>query len=426
MPRLDYANERYVRSWTRDTDDWLALAWQGRALWPLIQRKLDRAGVLETRRGARGVAALVNLPVEVVEVGLKDLLEFGWLVECTDPPGYLDPDFIEAQEAVQSDALRSRNSRNRRASIARGLATSEDSTHDDKSQDVTGASRDPDARDNSPRNVASPSRNVTRRHEVAEARDEMSLQPSQAKPAVLSKPAAAAATRASAADNNPADDNPLAVARELVTAANQVLLSRFGDSCSLLRAEDGAALSLARHVLSEGIPLRIATESIRQKAAKVSKPIRSLKYFEEAIVEAWAAERERIEASRSRPPSANGRPTPLQTILSNAPANGAHNDLPGPALGIPAANTRTAWTGPDLAELRTWAEDPAIERAVKHRLTLLLPPRAADQQSATMREAFEVEALRAEYRARHAVANAWADFPATETETLDREHASQL
>lgn len=115
---MDWSNEKYVRFYTRDTVAWLALAWQARALLPNLMRKLDRAGTLDLgRHGVRGLAALVALPVEVVEPGLASLLEDG----CIEQHGavLVMPNFIEAQEAAASDALRARESRARRRDAAR-------------------------------------------------------------------------------------------------------------------------------------------------------------------------------------------------------------------------------------------------------------------------------------------------------------------
>jgi hypothetical protein len=109
---MDWANERYVRLYTRDTPEWLCMDWQGRALWPLLIRKVDRSGVLATRLGSRGVAALVGLPVEVVDVGMTALLADGCLRD--HQLGFVIPNFIEAQETPQSDTQRKRDSRERR------------------------------------------------------------------------------------------------------------------------------------------------------------------------------------------------------------------------------------------------------------------------------------------------------------------------
>lgn len=132
---MDWSNERYVRVYTRDTADWSCLSWQARALWVLIMRKLDRSGVLATAKGPRGVAALVVMPVEVVEPALAELLEDGCLT--AHPLGYVAPNYLEAQECTASDAARQRESRARRG-LTSGHTGSQDVTkRDTGSQNVT-------------------------------------------------------------------------------------------------------------------------------------------------------------------------------------------------------------------------------------------------------------------------------------------------
>src|SRR5262245_5014859 len=114
MLGLDYSEERFVRLYTRDTEEWNLFAWQARALYPLMERKCYRSGVLPTKHGPRGVAAMVSLPLDVVENGLKDLLQFGWVSELSTPPGYQLVEFRAAQEAHPSAAQRQRESRERR------------------------------------------------------------------------------------------------------------------------------------------------------------------------------------------------------------------------------------------------------------------------------------------------------------------------
>lgn len=109
---MDWSNERYVRVYTRDTETWKLLTWEARALFVLLLRKVDRAGVLETKRGARGVAALVEMPPDLVEPALALLLEEGCV--AVHEVGYCVPNYLEAQEAKASDAQRQRMSRERR------------------------------------------------------------------------------------------------------------------------------------------------------------------------------------------------------------------------------------------------------------------------------------------------------------------------
>jgi hypothetical protein len=134
---MDFANESYVRVYTRDTMTWKRLSWQARCVWSLLLRKLDRAGVLELEGldPVEAVCLAIELPPEVVEEGVPKLLERG-VIEVRD--GVLvAPRFLEAQECTKSDTLRAREYRERR----RGQAMSGPSqTVTRESPPVTGPS----------------------------------------------------------------------------------------------------------------------------------------------------------------------------------------------------------------------------------------------------------------------------------------------
>jgi hypothetical protein len=126
---MNWGDERYVRLYTRDTADWLALPWQSRAVWPLLLKKADRSGLIDVANGpsrVRRISALIALPVEVTEEGLRGLLEDRYGIRETDA-GYFMPNFVEAQEARQSDAQRQRESRARRRAAAELAVTKRDS-----------------------------------------------------------------------------------------------------------------------------------------------------------------------------------------------------------------------------------------------------------------------------------------------------------
>jgi hypothetical protein len=131
---MRWEDERYVRLYTRDTVGWRMLPWQAKALLPLLMRKVDRAGLLELDdHGAAGLAHLVELPLEVVEVGL-DALHRSKAVTLRDTTILL-PNFLEAQEAHASDAQRKRDQRER----ARAQEKLDEfvTLRDEKSQNVT-------------------------------------------------------------------------------------------------------------------------------------------------------------------------------------------------------------------------------------------------------------------------------------------------
>ncbi len=138
---MDWANERFVRFYTRDTVEWLALSWKAQGLFGLILRKCDRAGVIELGRlGPRGLAALLHAPWAEIESPLGELLTDGCVeIRADDRPVLVVPNYLEAQEATSSDKQRQRDSRERR----RDKARSEDVTKRDAtgSQNVTETSQ---------------------------------------------------------------------------------------------------------------------------------------------------------------------------------------------------------------------------------------------------------------------------------------------
>lgn len=135
---MRWADERYVRVYTRDTPDWDMLPWQSRALLPLLLRKVDRAGLLDLgKHGIKALVRQVDMPEEVVEVGFSGLIEDG----CISLHGtvVVVRNFIEAQETSSSDQQRKRDQRERaRALVNRIEVTGESVTNrDQESQNVT-------------------------------------------------------------------------------------------------------------------------------------------------------------------------------------------------------------------------------------------------------------------------------------------------
>lgn len=112
---MRWEDERYCRLYTRDTATWTMLPWQARCLLPLLLRKLDRAGVLDVLEGeeAAALSGLLQVPVEVVEVGLAALI--GRRVLVLDGGQLVMPNFMMAQECSQSDKVRQQISREKAA-----------------------------------------------------------------------------------------------------------------------------------------------------------------------------------------------------------------------------------------------------------------------------------------------------------------------
>jgi hypothetical protein len=134
---VDWANERYVRLFVRDTTTWKLLPWQARALLPLILRKLDRAGVIDLGEdGEEGLAAMVEVPLEFVQEGLPSLLKRGVFKMAHGK--FVMPNFLAAQEAKQSDAQRKRESRENQRLAAMRSQVVTDCHSSSESQAVTG------------------------------------------------------------------------------------------------------------------------------------------------------------------------------------------------------------------------------------------------------------------------------------------------
>jgi hypothetical protein len=128
---MDWGSERYVRVYTRDTLTWKVIGWEARTTLLMLLRKVDRTGSFDI--GAddpfEAVAAVCDLPLElVVQPGLERLLKRS-VVTMGDQCLVIN-NFIEAQEAVASNALRCRLYRERlRDRKLRKLIQDEDNTN---------------------------------------------------------------------------------------------------------------------------------------------------------------------------------------------------------------------------------------------------------------------------------------------------------
>ncbi len=127
---MDWANERFVLLYTRDTVTWKLLTWEARAVLMFLFRKVDRAGVIELGPdGLDGLAALIEVPVEVLERTVPQLTR-AERATVTIRDGWLAlPNFLDAQETPRSDRQRKRDSRETRRDVAlaceRGLLSPE-------------------------------------------------------------------------------------------------------------------------------------------------------------------------------------------------------------------------------------------------------------------------------------------------------------
>lgn len=129
---MRYEDERYVRLYVRDTTTWKLLPWQAKCLLPLILRKLDRAGIADVGADAtKGIAALVDVPVDFVAAALPELVGQGVFVLTGGQ--LVMPKYTTAQEARQSDKVRQqeRRARARAAALGESENVSSNVTHRD-------------------------------------------------------------------------------------------------------------------------------------------------------------------------------------------------------------------------------------------------------------------------------------------------------
>lgn len=119
---MDWADEHYVKLFTRDTVTWKLWPWQAKCLLPLLERKVDAAGFLPcgTHDPAMAVAAVVEIPTDVVRPGLDAMIATG-TVELVDRQLLL-VNFVAAQESRMTDRRKSLDYRERRKAAVRAEA----------------------------------------------------------------------------------------------------------------------------------------------------------------------------------------------------------------------------------------------------------------------------------------------------------------
>lgn len=113
---VDWSNESYVRIYTRDTGDLLAVGWEGRSvLWELI-RKSDQAGVLDHGGDLDIVAEMLRMPHDLVASGIERLAKRG--VIALQPTAIVIRNKLAAHAATKTDKQRQKDSREKRLSLA--------------------------------------------------------------------------------------------------------------------------------------------------------------------------------------------------------------------------------------------------------------------------------------------------------------------
>jgi hypothetical protein len=113
---LDYAKERWLKMYTRDTGTWCLLRWQTRGLILELSRKVDEDGVIHAGKGGLvTIARMLGGDYEEMAPFLTEALDAGKLVWNEDAGELLVDGHKERQAARTSDAERQRKSRAARA-----------------------------------------------------------------------------------------------------------------------------------------------------------------------------------------------------------------------------------------------------------------------------------------------------------------------
>ncbi len=117
--QMRWEDEKFIKVYTRDTVDWLCLSFEAQGLLLLLLRKVDRAGILDVgNRGLRGIATAIGHPGrwDTIEPAIKELLADGTIAFTNDV--VVVGNFVEAQEAKQTDAARQRTKRQKDRDLA--------------------------------------------------------------------------------------------------------------------------------------------------------------------------------------------------------------------------------------------------------------------------------------------------------------------
>ncbi len=111
---MNFADEPYVRLYTRKTLTSKLLGWEGRVVLRMMIDEFDAAGIFAIRGDAATcISAVTELPLDIVRIGLERLLETEtWVVTGR---AITWPTYEEGQNCIRSDRLRQRASRKARA-----------------------------------------------------------------------------------------------------------------------------------------------------------------------------------------------------------------------------------------------------------------------------------------------------------------------
>ena len=113
---MRWADEDWVKLYTRDTPDFLALSFEAQALFVLLLRKVDRAGLLPLgKRGRASIFLAIGQAHRAADLNhaLEELMADGCVLVDEERRVMVVRNYAEAQAARASDAARKRAERAR-------------------------------------------------------------------------------------------------------------------------------------------------------------------------------------------------------------------------------------------------------------------------------------------------------------------------
>lgn len=141
---MDWPNERWVKLYVRNSADFTALSWQARGLFRLLLTEVDSDGALHLGKiGPKAIATMVRAPWSEIEGPLGELMEDG-CIEVSESNGVktmVVPNFVQAQQSIQSGKVRQENWRRRKRG-ASPCETNGDAERRDVTPDVSSVSKE--------------------------------------------------------------------------------------------------------------------------------------------------------------------------------------------------------------------------------------------------------------------------------------------
>jgi len=169
----EWAEERWIKVFLVDSPRWLALSWQARGLYVLLQRLCDRDGYIDLGPDSTAaLSAILRAPEDEIRGPLRDLQRSGLIVECGQALEL--PEHRDQQASRASGAARQRQYRQRVTRSDEGVTRS----NADKPSGDAAVTRSDD------QNRIDQNR-IEKREQIARARDDAAAAPSDRDPKSL-------------------------------------------------------------------------------------------------------------------------------------------------------------------------------------------------------------------------------------------------